>query len=195
MQKRAFSDASAFGNTSVTSAYSVRFPFWLSIISDQDTGVDPFGNTPPYMLRVQAGRSITIPIKLQKDAIFKVLYAKFNALDNRDAINQFVSRTNGVGLQGSNKVKVNNLQGYAAAFQNMNYLRFTLVLDSIGGRTTEIAMPLSAVQGEQSGMCQLRHESLNPQSGVMTLKIENKAGWDIFVNGFFFGYKFRIGQV
>jgi hypothetical protein len=145
------------------------------------------------MLQIQAGKTMTIPLKFEKDGIFKMLYAKFNALDNRNEFDQFQSRTNGVSLNSSNKVFVNTLQGYAGAFQNFNYLRITMILESIGGRKQEINLPMATMQGEQSGMCQIRNTALNPQSAVITLQIQNLAKWDIYVNGFLFGYKTRIG--
>lgn len=191
--ERAFGPSSSFGNTSVTSAYSVKFPFWQSIISNQEQSADALGNTPPYFLRVISGRVLTLPVRFEKDAIFKMLYAKFNALDNRDAIDQFVSRTNGRSLLDTNGTDFNNLQGYGGAIQNMDFIRISMALESIGGRIIENQLPLQTMQGEQSGMCQLRMEALNPQSSSITLKIENKAPWDIFVNGVIFGYKFRIG--
>lgn len=185
MENLGFNQDSSFTNATIVSAYSVKYPYFLSLIPIGDNKADAFGNTPPMYITINPNQRISIPLTLNNDGLFRFLYMKFSALARSGITGEFSGRTVGVG-------RPQTMQGYTGSFQNVSFLTFTLITQSIGARPIIQKLNPNTIQGEQGGMAMVRRAALNPQNSTIELIIESKASVPLYLNGFLFGYKYRI---
>jgi len=162
-----------------------RVPYFYSLLprdidfDDGGAGADVFN---PRYIPILSGETKQIPIQLQDDSVYKLLYLHFN-VGNTD---------NQLATLGS------TIPNPACPSEVIGGEWFTRLLDinvfaSASGGRELISKGSSRLEyGGQGGMAMVRHPYLFPRSSLINVVFTNKSNETLRVDGFFFGYKVQM---
>jgi len=159
-------------------------PFFYSLINDDEVFDDGnIGATDdPRYFRLLANETKTIPVQLQDDSIFRLHYLEYNVGDAN-------------GNLGPNLGYTVPFPPVSSVPQTKYYVQSVdveLFAESSGARQL-IEFGAGRIQfGNQGGMKYVRHPFLLPRSGQLSLKFKNRLPFDVYIDGFLFGYKVQI---